>query len=634
MKLRTFLSMTFIFLFFRVSFTQVQEMRGTWITNVDSYVLFNDRSIAEAMDYLAKIGINTVYVCTWNKGYTLYPSNVMNERFGIPIWPTFAGRDPLEKVIIEAHKNGIEVIAWFEYGLSPWYAQNQNDSGHIIKKYPHWASLDKTGKLATRESAFPQFLWLSGINPEVQNFIISLFTEVLDKYDVDGVQADDRLPAMAIEGGYDSVTVSIYKSENNGQSPPFDFHNSQWKRWRANKLNQFFKRLYDSVKVRGDYLIVSSTPSVFPWGYDNYLQDSKTWVDSGYCDTFMPQLYRYDFSSYLYELNLALSYVPLNKRHIFFPAALMKIGNWLIDETYLLNVVNANRQRNIKGESWFFYEGLRANNNRRGDTLKATHYSLTAIPPYRKGNIWRPKGILSDDTSTTTIRTGRWTTFPSGGYTGGISITNDTSYASIEYFANIPFDAYYHLYIYIVPNFVNSNQAKYTIYHQNDSSIVFVDQSTSKNAGWYKLGDFYLTKGNKKILKLDNSNLPVGRYITSDAVLLLLNRKLSPNLIITDIKESNDRTNEVNYSDKVFVYPNPLNSSAKIDFFSDYPSQGEFKLFDLLGREVFSYKLNEIRSGINTFEINTDNLNLSSGIYLGAIIFNEKIRSFKLNLIK
>lgn len=634
MKIKTVTFITLMFLFSKISLPQVQEMRGTWITNVDSYVLFNDKSIAEAMDYLAKIGINTIYVCTWNKGYTLYPSKVMNNRFGIPIWPTFSGRDPLEKVIIEAHKNGIEVIAWFEFGLSPWYAQNQNDSGHILKKYPHWALLDRTGKFATRESVFPQFIWMSGINPEVQDFMISLFTEVIDNYDIDGVQADDRLPAMPIEGGYDSVTVSIYKSENNGQLPPYDFQNSQWKRWRANKLNQFFKRLYDSVKVRGDYLIVSSTPSVYPWGYENYLQDSKTWVDSGYCDTFMPQLYRYDYSSYLYELNLALSYVPLNKRHIFFPACLMKIGNWLIDETYLLNVLAANRQRNIKGESWFFYEGLRANNNRRGDTLKATYYSQQAVPPYRKGNIWRPKGILSDDTSNTTIKTGRWTTFVSGGYTGGFLMTNDTSYASIEYFADVPYDAYYHLYVYIIPNFVNTNQAKYTVYHQNDSTIMYVDQSVSKNAGWYKLGDFYLTKGNKKILKLDNSNLPAGKYLTSDAMLLLLNRKLSPDLIITDVKDEFKNFDLATLSREITVYPNPFNSKTKIEFYSPKSEEAEIKIFDLLGREVYSQKIIKTNTGINTFEIDFDNLRLCSGVYLGTVKINEKLKTFKINFIK
>jgi uncharacterized lipoprotein YddW (UPF0748 family) len=628
------------FLITSVSSSQIQELRGTWITNVDSYVLFNDRSIAEAMDYLSSIGINTVFVCTWNKGYTLYPSKVMNDRFGIPIWPTFSGRDPLDKVIIEAHRNGIEVIAWFEYGFSPWYAQNPNDSGHIIKKYPHWASLDRTGKFATRESQFPQFIWMSGINPEVQDFMISLFTEVIDKYDIDGVQGDDRLPAMAIEGGYDSITVSIYKAENNGASPPYDFQNSQWKRWRANKLNQFFKRLYDSVKVRGNYLIVSSTPSVYPWGYDNYLQDSKTWVDSGYCDTFMPQLYRFDFSSYLYELNLALSYVPLSKRQIFFPAALMKIGSWLITPSYLFDVIQANRQRNVKGESWFFYEGLRANNNFLGDTLKSTFYSQKALLPYRNGNIWRPKGIISDDTSSSTVKIGKWTTFPAGGHSSGFSMTNDTTYASIEYFVDVPYDAYYHLYVYIVTNTVNTTRARYTVYHQNDSTIFFVNQMTSANAGWYKLGDFYLTKGRHRILKLDNSGIEPGKYITSDAVLLLLNRKLSPNLIITKSEEEFSSENiKKNLLSSPVAYPNPFNSITKIHFSVpssalENNSKTILKIYNFLGEEITTLVNEDLSPGDYEIEFIPNRFRLSTGVYFGQLSIGKEKCAFKVIYLK
>lgn len=632
--IRKFSLLMVVFVWTQILNSQVQELRGTWITNVDSYVLFNDRTIAEAMDYLASIGINTIFVCTWNKGYTLYPSKVMNDRFGIPIWPTFSGRDPLDKVIIEAHRNGIEVIAWFEYGLSPWYAQNQNDSGHIIRKYPHWASLDRTGKFATRESAFPQFIWMSGINPEVQDFIISLFTEVIDTYDVDGVQADDRLPAMAVEGGYDSITVSIYKSENNGNAPPFDFHNSQWKRWRANKLNQFFKRLYDSVKVRENYLIVSSTPSVYPWGYDNYLQDSKTWVDSGYCDTFMPQLYRYDYSSYLYELNLALSYIPLSKRHIFFPAALMKIGSWIITPSYLLNVISANRQRNIKGESWFFYEGLRANNNLLGDTLKSTYYSLKAIPPYRQGNIWRPKGIVTDDTSLSTIRTGRWSSFPTGGHSSGFSMTNDTAYASITYFADVHYDAYYHVYMYNVTNTINSTRTRVTVYHQNDSTIKIINQFHPSNAGWYKLGDFYLTKGNKKILRIDNVGVEPGKWITADALLLLLNRKLSPDLVITKVEENEKQTIKNDDIDILSAYPNPFNAKTKIHYKIETESLVKLRMFDMIGREIFSTVEDRKIPGTYELEVDAGKLGLSSGVYFCQLTIGKKNKMVKIVHLK
>lgn len=64
---------------------------------------------------------------------------------------------------------------------------------------------------------------MAGTNPDVQNFLLSLIMEVIDNYDVDGVQGDDRLPAMPIEGGYDSITVAIYKSERSGSNPPSSY---------------------------------------------------------------------------------------------------------------------------------------------------------------------------------------------------------------------------------------------------------------------------------------------------------------------------------------------------------------------------------------------------------------------------
>jgi uncharacterized lipoprotein YddW (UPF0748 family) len=200
-----------------LSFSQsLKEMRAVWITNVDSDVLFDDTKIASAMDYLASVGVNVVFPVVWNKGYTLYPSRIMDSLFQKPIIPQFAGRDPLKKIIIEAHRNGIEVIPWFEFGFSSSYSEN---GGHLIAARPHWAGKNGSGALLVKNG----FDWMAGTNPEVQDFLISLTTEVLDNYEVDGVQGDDRLPAMPIEGGYDSVTVSIYKSENGGQNPPANF---------------------------------------------------------------------------------------------------------------------------------------------------------------------------------------------------------------------------------------------------------------------------------------------------------------------------------------------------------------------------------------------------------------------------
>ena len=49
--------------------------------------------------------------------------------------------------------------------------------------------------------------------------MISLFKEVTVNYNIDGVQGDDRLPAVPSSSGYDSYTKNLYFAEN-GINPP------------------------------------------------------------------------------------------------------------------------------------------------------------------------------------------------------------------------------------------------------------------------------------------------------------------------------------------------------------------------------------------------------------------------------
>ena len=61
------------------------ELRGVWLTNVDSRVLESRTQIAEAMQFLADHNFNVVYPVVWNKAMTLYRSEVMKSYFGIEI---------------------------------------------------------------------------------------------------------------------------------------------------------------------------------------------------------------------------------------------------------------------------------------------------------------------------------------------------------------------------------------------------------------------------------------------------------------------------------------------------------------------------------------------------------------------
>jgi uncharacterized lipoprotein YddW (UPF0748 family) len=326
------------------------------------------------MDFLAETGFNVVFPVVWNKGVTQYPSQAMRQRFGIEIDPRSFGRDPLAEVVTEAHRVGLKVIPWFEYGFASSYNLN---GGMLLAKKPEWAARDCRGNLLNKNG----FEWLNSLNPQVQEFLMSLVLEVVKNYDVDGIQGDDRFPALPCEGGYDQITVKRYCQEF-GQNPPENPKDGQWLEWRADILTEFLARLYREVKAVNPNLLVSMAPNIYDWAFKEYLQDSATWLKRGLVDIIHPQIYRRDFKSYksIVDKLVREQFTPAMLPKLA-PGILMKLGSYRISPEYLLQAVEYNRDRNIKGEVFFFYEGLRENNNALAKALRSGPYAHNAKFP-------------------------------------------------------------------------------------------------------------------------------------------------------------------------------------------------------------------------------------------------------------
>lgn len=349
------------------------EIRGIWITTTSSQVLNSRRNIAEAMDFLADTGFNVVFPVVWNNGFTTYPSQVMRENFGVEINPRFQGRDPLGELIEEAKRVNLAVIPWFEYGFASSYLK---DGGTIIAKKPEWAARDSAGKILTKNG----FEWLNAFDSEVQNFVLSLFLEVVKKYEIAGIQGDDRFPAFPSEGGYDPKTVERYQQEFNQPPPPPDnLQNPQWRnwlQWRADILSNFLTRFYREIISINPELIISMAPSAYPWSYENYLQDSQTWVNLGLVDLIHPQLYQREFALYKQDIDRLLAR-QFTKQQLpqLIPGVLLKQNTYAISPEHLVQALNYNRSVGIQGEILFFYEALRENNNALAQVLKSGIYS-------------------------------------------------------------------------------------------------------------------------------------------------------------------------------------------------------------------------------------------------------------------
>jgi uncharacterized lipoprotein YddW (UPF0748 family) len=331
-----------------------RHIKGVWLTNVASQVLNTDENIKEAVALLDSLGFNTIYVVTYNEAMTTFPSQVMKRLTGVEIDPTYIGRDPLRTLIQEAHAKNIEVHAWFEFGFSCAY--KEKDGGAILKAKPHWAARDINGQIASKNG----FLWLNAFDKEVQDFMSSLILEAVKNYDLDGIQGDDRLPALPSLAGYDSLTVRMYQKENFGLKPPAYEKDHNWVKWRSSKLTDYLINLVKEIKSVKPNITISMAPSIYPWSETEYLQDWPTWVNMGLVDYVIPQVYRYQHDRYAYELEkIMYQQVSTQNKAMVSPGILLQVDQYNPSEAMLDSMIQTNRQMGTNGEVYFFYEGIK-----------------------------------------------------------------------------------------------------------------------------------------------------------------------------------------------------------------------------------------------------------------------------------
>ena len=320
-------------------------LRGAWVTTAASTALDSRANIQQCVQTCKLAGINNIFMVVYNNGRTIYPSPVMQNLIGIPIIERYTGRDPLQEMIDEGHAAGIKVHAWFEYGFSSSYSAN---GGAIISARPNWAAKDVNGNLVVKNG----FDWLNAFDPAVQNYMIDLFKEVTTRYNVDGVQGDDRLPAVPSTSGYDTYTSNLYLTEK-GTNPPADYRDAGWIDWRAKKLNGFLKRLRTEVKAIKPTIQFTMSPSPYPFSLNEYLQDWPTWVDSSWVDAIMPQCYRYNITDYTNVLTQQKTFYK-NSAVPFYPGVLVKSGSTIQSGDLMRQFISKNRQLGFKGECFFF----------------------------------------------------------------------------------------------------------------------------------------------------------------------------------------------------------------------------------------------------------------------------------------
>jgi uncharacterized lipoprotein YddW (UPF0748 family) len=195
------------------------------------------------------------------------------------------GFDPLAYAVAAAHQRGLELHAWFNPFRARASEKVSPAPSHALRRHPEWT-------LAAGSQ-----VWLNPALPEVRDRAIEVVTDVVRRYDVDGVHLDDYFYPYP-QGGRlvfdDSASYRAYR-ERGGKSDV--------EAWRRSQVDAFVRDLGRAVKrVRPEAKYGISpfgiwrpgVPETIEAGIDGYRHlaaDSRTWFREGWVDYLMPQLY-------------------------------------------------------------------------------------------------------------------------------------------------------------------------------------------------------------------------------------------------------------------------------------------------------------------------------------------------------
>lgn len=273
-----------------------REMRGLWVATVANIDwpsrpgLGADQQRAELRDILDRAvaaGFNAIIFHVRPASDAVYASKI--EPWASMLTGTQGtdpGYDPLAYAVEQAHARGLELHAW----INPFRAGKANDSASLAPNHIFHTRRDLV-------RVYGGNLWLDPGEPDVQEHVIRVVRDIVQRYDVDGIHADDYFyPYPASDaGGHPLAFPDSGSYARSGSALPRDD-------WRRANVDRFIERLYREVHSLKPPLVVGISPFGI-WrpgnppgvaGLDAYAAiyaDSRKWLQQGWVDYLAPQLY-------------------------------------------------------------------------------------------------------------------------------------------------------------------------------------------------------------------------------------------------------------------------------------------------------------------------------------------------------
>ena len=270
-----------------------REFRGAWIQAINGQ--FKGKSAADMQQMLTQqlnalqaAGINAIIFQVRPEADALYASSIepwsrylsgVQGQAPNPYW------DPMAWMIEECHKRNMEFHAWINPYRAKTSASAQTDPKHITNQHPEWFI------------PYNNQLFFNPALPESREYIRRVITDIITRYDVDALHMDDYFYPYPANG-------QDFPDEADFQRLGAGFNNKG--DWRRHNVNLLIEEIHNLVRELKPWVKFGISPfGIYrnqksdPLGsetnglqnYDDLYADILLWVNKGWIDYNIPQIY-------------------------------------------------------------------------------------------------------------------------------------------------------------------------------------------------------------------------------------------------------------------------------------------------------------------------------------------------------
>lgn len=388
----------FLFLFsFIISFQSIAqnpqyEFRAVWIATVDNIDWPSKKALSSdiqkeefirILDMHQQNGMNAVVMQIRPAADAFYPSTLepwsewLTGKQAVAPSPYY---DPLEFMIEETHKRGMEFHAW----CNPYRAvfnvkTSAISSSHVTKLFPQWFLTYGDKKY------FDPGL------PEVRQHVNRVIKDVVSRYDLDAIHFDDYFYPYRI-AGKEFPDQNSYAKYGKGLSKD---------EWRRSNVDSIIKLLSETIKNTNSRIKFGISPfgiwrnkSKDPMGsdtkggqtnYDDLFADILLWLQKDWIDYVVPQLY-WEAGHALADYNVLVPWWAANSygKQVFIGHGIYRASTnaaWKNPKEIPYQIKKLREYKEIQGSVYFSSKTFNNNPNGWNDSLKNNYYKYPALIP-------------------------------------------------------------------------------------------------------------------------------------------------------------------------------------------------------------------------------------------------------------